>query len=59
MVKTSLVSMDSSFDVLVEYIYEVTWDREKNEQVWNYQGKVARDFETEKFKDEIKWFFID
>ena len=51
--------MDSSFDVLVEYIYEVTWDREKNEQVWNYQGKVARDFETEKFKNEIKWFFID
>lgn len=36
-----------------EYIYEVTWDREKKKQVWNYRGKVARDFNAEKFKDEL------
>ena len=36
-----------------EYIYEVTWDQEKKKQVWNYRGKVAKDFDTEKFKDEI------
>jgi len=34
-------------------VYEVTWDREKKKQVWNYRGKVARDFNAEKFKDEL------
>ena len=36
-----------------EYIYEVTWNREKKKQVWNYQGKVTKNFDAEKFKDEI------
>ena len=36
-----------------EYIYEVTWDQEKKKQVRNYRGKVARDFDAEKFEDEI------
>ena len=36
-----------------EYIYEVTWDREKKKQVWIYRGKVNRDFDAEKFTEEI------
>ena len=36
-----------------EYIYEVTWDREKKKQVWTYRGKVSKDFDPETFKDEI------
>lgn len=36
-----------------EYIYEVTWDQEKKKQVWDYRGKVTKDFDPEKFKDEI------
>ncbi len=29
------------------------WDRDKRKQVWNYRGKVARNFNVEEFKDEI------
>ena len=36
-----------------EYIYEVTWDQEKKKQVWTYRGKASKDFDPEKFKDEI------
>lgn len=36
-----------------EYVYEVTWDQEKKKQVWTYRGKVSKDFDPEKFKDEI------
>ena len=36
-----------------EYIYVVTWDREKKKQVWIYRGKVNRDFDAEKFTEEI------
>ena len=36
-----------------EYIYEVTWDREKRKQVWIYRGKVNRGFDAEKFTEEM------
>jgi hypothetical protein len=32
-----------------EYIYVVTWDRDKKKQVWIYRGKVNRDFDAEQF----------
>jgi hypothetical protein len=36
-----------------EYANEVTWDREKKKQLWCYQGKITKDFDVEKFRDEL------
>jgi len=36
-----------------KYAYEVTWDPEKKKQIWKYQGRAEKRFDSEKLKGEL------